>query len=137
MLLPPAPVNTPFQSYAWYDWYQKVRYVINNLETLNWSNINFAGSKLTDIQTRNHNDLQNLEGGEPAFNRYYHVSFGEYTLLHSMYLRGGSSFVVYAASDPTTSDLFTGMSQVYHNTTSGTTKLWANISGTMKSVTLT
>ena len=41
------------------------------------------------------------------------------------------------SADPTTSDLPAGSSAVFHNSTSGVTKLWANVAGTLKSVALT
>lgn len=41
------------------------------------------------------------------------------------------------SADPTASDLPAGTSAVFHNSTSGVTKLWANVAGTLKSATLT
>lgn len=40
------------------------------------------------------------------------------------------------SADPTTSDLPAGSSAVFHNSTSGVTKIWANVGGTLKSVAL-
>jgi len=58
-LLPPAPVGTPFGSFTWADWYEKVRRIIN-------------GSLL------NHNDLQNIQGGTTS--ERYHLTQAEYNL---------------------------------------------------------
>ncbi len=38
-ILPPAPVDAPFGSYNWTDWYKKVRDAINAAETIAWSAI--------------------------------------------------------------------------------------------------
>ena len=75
-LLPPVPVNSPFGSYSWLDWYQKVRTEINNAGTIEWSNIDFTGSDITDIVTRNHNNLSSIQGGTAG--EYYHLTAAEY-----------------------------------------------------------
>lgn len=36
-ILPPSPIGTPFGSYAWEDWYRKVRDAINNASSINWN----------------------------------------------------------------------------------------------------
>lgn len=41
------------------------------------------------------------------------------------------------SADPTATELPSGTSAVFHNSTSGVTKLWANVGGTLKSVALT
>lgn len=41
------------------------------------------------------------------------------------------------SADPTATELPAGTAAVFHNSTSGVTKLWANVAGTLKSVTLT
>ena len=38
-ILPPAPVDAPFGSYNWTDWYKKVRDAINAAETISWAAI--------------------------------------------------------------------------------------------------
>ena len=40
--------------------------------TLSWGKVNKTGSSLTDIATRNHNDLQSIQGG--ASGEYYHLT---------------------------------------------------------------
>lgn len=50
-ILPPAPIDAPFSSYNWYDWYKKVRDAIN--QPLLWTNITgkpttLAGYGITD-----------------------------------------------------------------------------------------
>lgn len=38
-ILPPAPVDAPFGSYNWADWYKKVRDAINAAETIAWASV--------------------------------------------------------------------------------------------------
>lgn len=38
-ILPPSPVNAPFGSYVWADWYRKVRDAINAGASVAWSQI--------------------------------------------------------------------------------------------------
>lgn len=81
-LIPPSPVGSPFGSFTWADWYEKVRRAINASSTLAWSQItDFTGSNLTSILTRLHKDLQGLQGG--TTNEYYHLTNAEYTLVHA------------------------------------------------------
>lgn len=60
--VPPPPLNSPAGSYYWLEWYTNLTNFLNGTN-IPWSNLNFSGSNLTDIQTRNHNDLQNIQGG--------------------------------------------------------------------------
>jgi Chaperone of endosialidase len=39
VILPPSPVDSPFGSYNWADWYEKVRRAINDGSTIKWSQI--------------------------------------------------------------------------------------------------
>lgn len=36
-ILPPAPIDAPFTSYNWADWYRKVRDAINSATSINWN----------------------------------------------------------------------------------------------------
>lgn len=54
IIIPPAPIGAPFADYTWVDWYQKVRFAIN------------------DVNNINHNDLQNIQGGSSG--NYYHLT---------------------------------------------------------------
>ena len=61
------------------DWWLKVRNAINANTQVAWSQINsFTGSNLTQLQTRNHADLQNILG-----NGDRHVSTAQATSLAS------------------------------------------------------
>lgn len=75
--LPPTPVGVPPGHSFWNDWYEKLRQLVNN--AVSWATINFTGSNLTDIVTRNHNDLQSIQGG--AATQYYHMTSAQNTLV--------------------------------------------------------
>lgn len=60
-----------------------------------WSQLDFGGSNLTDLETRNHNDLQNMQGG--TTNEKYHLTSAEYT--------GTGTGVFVRTQSPTISDL--------------------------------
>ena len=72
-ILPPAPINEPPKSYAWVDWYVKLRDLINRTAGgVAWSDIDFTGSSLSDLVTRLHNTLQGLQGGSAG--EYNHLT---------------------------------------------------------------
>lgn len=63
--VPPPPLNSPAGSYYWLEWYTSLTNFLNGTN-IPWSNINFTGSNLADLQTRNHNDLHAIEGGNTS-----------------------------------------------------------------------
>lgn len=78
-ILPPAPNGSPPGSGYWNDWYEKVRSLINkgSISVL-WANINFAGSNITSLVARAHNNLQSIQGG--AANDYNHLTTAQHTI---------------------------------------------------------
>lgn len=78
--IPPAPVGTLPGSSYWNDWYEKLRNLINSgtISQL-WASIDFTASNITDIVTRNHNNLQSFQGGTAG--EYYHLTAAEYAAL--------------------------------------------------------
>lgn len=80
--LPPIPNNPIGENYTWRDWLSKVQQILASGTTLLWSNINFLGSNLRDIQTRQHNALQDIQGG--TTNEYYHLSALQYSYLAAL-----------------------------------------------------
>lgn len=66
--LPPPPIQEKMDSPAWRDWFWRLhplllQFVAAASGLVSWiTQIDFAGSNLTSIATRNHNDLQNIEG---------------------------------------------------------------------------
>lgn len=129
-ILPPAPINEPPRSYAWTEWYFRLREFINqSASNIPWATVNKAGANITDIPTRLHNSLQSIQGGTTG--EAYHLTLAQhqnvttYTLVMSQ-----------STADLTTSDLTSGQSRLHKNTTSGLVKLFVNDGGTIKSVTL-
>jgi hypothetical protein len=77
--IPPPPLSTK-DSGVWATWYIRVKDAINQLrDSLAWTSISFIGSNLTDILTRNHNDLQNIQGGGTT--ERYHLTLAQHTDL--------------------------------------------------------
>jgi hypothetical protein len=71
--LPPVPYGSPPGSSFWNDWYEKLRRLVNDgAISILWTSINFSGSKITDIASRNHNQLQSFQGGSAG--QYYHLT---------------------------------------------------------------
>ena len=81
-LLPPIP-KEPIEptSHVWREWFNSIRNVIVNTAqgVIAWASLNFAGSNITDIATRNHNSLQTIQGG--TANQYYHLTATQLTNL--------------------------------------------------------
>lgn len=70
-VLPPPPINDKPGSFAWLDWYKKLREYIATSGSVPWYIINFAGSNITDIVNRSHANLQGVQGGTAG--EAYHV----------------------------------------------------------------
>jgi len=70
--LPPPPVNDQPGSFAWLEWYRQLRNYVSTSGSVPWYIINFSGSNITDIATRNHNSLQSIQGG--AAGQHYHLT---------------------------------------------------------------
>ncbi len=79
--VPPPPLNSPSGSYYWLEWYTNLTNFLNGTN-IPWSNLNFTGSNIADIITRNHNSLQNVQGGtasgtaSPSGNAYHSMGYG-------------------------------------------------------------
>ena len=70
-ILPPAPVDAPFGSYGWQDWYIKVRKAINDGATVLWSSITglpttLAGYGITDAGSGTYMPVITNAGGFSA-----------------------------------------------------------------------
>ena len=75
--LPPPPINDTPGSFTWLEWYRQLRNYISTNGSVPWYVINFAGSNITDIATRNHNNLQAIQGGTTG--EEYHLTLSEVT----------------------------------------------------------
>lgn len=76
-VLPPPPIEEAQGSFEWVDWYAKLRNFINGANNIAWAAIDKSGSNLNQIQTRNHNDLQNVQGGTSG--EFYHLTSAQHT----------------------------------------------------------
>lgn len=76
--IPPPPTSEKdITSPIWGHWFEIVK---NNITTQGlFSNLDFTGSNITSILTRNHNDLQSIQGGSST--ERYHLSLADYTTV--------------------------------------------------------
>lgn len=80
MALAQPPIREPNQnSYVWMGWFQQLHDYITDVGNLSWTVIDFTGSDLTDIATRNHNDLQSQQGG--SLTERYHLTSTQITKI--------------------------------------------------------
>lgn len=79
VLLSPPPNYLTQDADLWNDWFLRLRNAVQNSSNVSWGDINFYGSNLTDIVTRNHNDLNNIQGGLGG--QRYHLSAAQITGL--------------------------------------------------------
>ena len=77
--LPPPPINDQPGSFTWLEWYRQLRNYISTNGSVPWYVINFAGSNITDIATRDHDQLQNLDGGMAG--EHYHLTAAQHAAL--------------------------------------------------------
>jgi len=80
--LPPILGALPGSGY-WNDWVEKLRNLINSgtISQL-WASIDFTASNITDIVTRNHNNLQSFQGGTAG--EYYHLTSAQNTTVGTL-----------------------------------------------------
>lgn len=80
--LPPIPNNPITDVFVWRDWFYTVSQLLGQQAGLAWTTINFTGSNLRDIVTRQHNSLQDIQGGIAS--EYYHLSQAQYNTIVSL-----------------------------------------------------
>ena len=76
-ILPPPPTKSPDGSFAWLDWYRKLREYVTVVGSVPWSVIDFTNSHLSDILDRPHNVLQSMQGGGGG--EFFHLTNADYT----------------------------------------------------------
>lgn len=122
--LPPIPNNPITDVFVWRDWFYKVSQALVQQASIAWSSIDFTGSNLQDIQTRQHNALQNIQGGIAG--QYYHITQAQYNSLGTL-----PTFPLTVPNGGTGATSLTGY--VYGNGTSAftasTTIPWSVITG--------
>jgi hypothetical protein len=88
--LPPPPTSNDPKDPAFRDWFYKLQKAFSTLGSIAWSAIDFTGSNITDIVTRNHADLQNLNTAS-----YTHLTSTQATDLTD----GGDTTLHFHSSD--------------------------------------
>ena len=78
-ILPPPPINDQPGSFTWMEWYRQLRNYVSTSGSVPWYIIDFAGSNITDIAARAHNNLQGLQGGTSG--EQYHLTAAQYSAL--------------------------------------------------------
>ena len=79
--LPPIPNNPITDVFVWRDWFFKVSQLLVQQASIAWTSIDFTSSNLQDIQTRQHNALQSIQGGIAS--QYYHLTAAEYAAVQA------------------------------------------------------
>jgi hypothetical protein len=79
--IPPIPNNPITDVFVWRDWFYKVSQSLISQASTNFVNLNFSGSNLQSIETRQHNALQAIQGGQGG--QYYHLSQAQYNTIVS------------------------------------------------------
>lgn len=78
--LPPPPKNLNTKSLSFQDWFERLRRSASSVVTV-FTGLDFTGSNLTSILTRDHNDLTSKQGGTAG--QFYHLTAAEVAALHS------------------------------------------------------
>lgn len=79
--LPPFPLQDIRQfPYSFQDWLRRLQSILGgSTGMISWVQIDKTGSNLTDLATRNHNQLQNIQGGTSG--NFFHLSSLNLTAL--------------------------------------------------------
>lgn len=80
--LPPIPNNPVTDTFVWRDWFFKVGNALVQQAGISWTTIDFTGSNLLNIQTRQHNALQAIQGGNSG--QYYHLTQTQYNTVATL-----------------------------------------------------
>lgn len=58
--IPPPPTQDDSFSYLWRAWLYTATQAVQGVTEIPWTALSFTGSNVTDLETRNHADLQNI-----------------------------------------------------------------------------
>ena len=136
--LPPIPNNPITDVFVWRDWFFAVSQLLVQQASIAWTSIDFTGSNLLNIQTRQHNALQSIQGGIAS--QYYHLTAAEYAIVQAfpaipLTVANGGTGATTAAGAATNLGLGSGLSVTI--TTAKLTALGANGSMTFTNGILT
>jgi len=74
--IPSPPTQEDEFNYLWRSWLYKATQIIKGVTEIPWTALNFSGSNIIDLETRNHADLQNINTAT-----YTHLSATNATAL--------------------------------------------------------
>jgi len=136
--LPPIPNNPITDVFVWRDWFFTISQLLVQQASIAWSSLDFTGSNLQDIVTRQHNALQSIQGGIAS--QYYHLTAAEYAIVQAfpaipLTVANGGTGATTAAGAATNLGLGSGLSVTI--TTAKLTALGANGSMTFTNGILT
>jgi len=80
--IPPIPNNPITDVFVWRDWFYKVSQALIAQASTNFVDLNFTGSNLQSIETRQHNSLQSIQGGQGG--QYYHLNQSQYNTIAAL-----------------------------------------------------
>ncbi len=102
--LPPVS-DTNFSSPAWQRFFHDLFTRVVGAGMIAWTQISTVGSNLTDLTTRNHNDLQNIQGGSAT--EEYHLTAADYAGLGTgLVVRQSTVSLFPTVPSATTVDIF-------------------------------
>jgi hypothetical protein len=104
--LPPIPNNPITDTHVWRDWFFKVSQILVQGAAIAWTSLNFTGSNLRDIQTRQHNALQDMQGGDGA-DQYYHLTASQYSTATNKAYGAFSDYTTQTLASTTASQVMT------------------------------
>lgn len=83
--LPPIPNQPVSNAHEWREWFFKLWESLGGTQgQIYYTDLNFTGSNITSIQTRAHNTLQGLQGGNLGATEYYHLDASQYAAVTSL-----------------------------------------------------
>jgi hypothetical protein len=93
----PPPLTDEMGSFRWLEWFRLISVELNSLATISWDNIDFTGSDLTDLVTKNHNSLGSIQGGSST--ERYHITSAQHTEVAATRASRGVDTVDYIIVD--------------------------------------
>ena len=75
----PHTSDRDFNSIGWQNFFRDLMNWVTVTGSIAWDLVNKSGSNLTDILTRRHRDLQDLQGGTTA--EYYHMTLAQHNIF--------------------------------------------------------
>jgi hypothetical protein len=85
--LVPIPNQPISETHEWREWFFNLWESLGGAQgQIFYTGLNFTGSNLNSIQTRAHNILQGLQGGNVGGTEYYHLDSTQYATLTALSL---------------------------------------------------